>query len=316
MKTSALVFATAVLASLPAPAVEPSTPLISAGPVVVTARDFEAQMLRIPPDLWRESRATLDRVAQMTDTLFVNRVLALEAKKAGLLDDPLVVARTQQVVEAYQARLVLENMEKNLGATILEARAREIYLSDRAKYKVPERFEVEHLLVNLWGRTKEMALAQIKEARGKLASGANLAAIVKEYGSDISNPRQPLPTGKLGVVAASSLDAAIGTRLPGLKVGEWSEPIETRAGWHIVRVVAKIPGADIPFEQVKDAIIEEERAKAVKKATEEKLQAIRNQPGTKVDTAALESLVMPVSKEEIEALHRKKQEATKSRPAQ
>jgi parvulin-like peptidyl-prolyl isomerase len=306
MKTLALL-ALALALSGAARAADPDKVLITSPEATVTARDFEAQMLRIPDNLRQEARASLDRVATMSDTLFVNRVLAGEARKKGLLDDPLVATRTRQIVEAYEARVYLDDFEKNMPLQNIEARARELYLADRAKYRVAEQFALDHVLVNLWGRTQEMALARAKEARGKLVAGGVLEEVAKEYGTDPNQRTQP--TGKLGIVPASQLDAAIGSVLPKLKVGEWSEPILTRAGYHLVRITAKTPARELSFDEVKKGLIEEERARFAKKLTDEKLQAIRNAPGARIDTEALKELVKPLPIEELNRIHREAAEA-------
>lgn len=279
--------------------VPPDKPLVSRGSVVVTAQDFEAQMQRIPEAMRLESRATLDRVATMTDTLFVNRALAAEAKAAGFLDDPLVVLRGQQVLEAYQARAWLDNFERTYKFPNLEGRAREIYLSDRAKYTLPETFAVDHILVNRLDRTPEMGRARINEARAKILGGADFYAVAKEYTND---PGFKQNGGKLGVMPASELDAEIGQVLPRLKIGEVSEPILTRSGFHLVRVTARNPGRQLPFEDVKESIIEDERGKIIKRVAEEKIQALRREP-TRVDTEALKALVRDVPRDQIRKGH-------------
>lgn len=269
--------------------------LVTRGDVVVTVQDFEAQMLRIPEPMRLESRATLDRVATMTDALFVNRALAAEAKAAGFLDDPLVQLRGRQVLEGYQARAWLDNIERTHKYPDLEGRAREIYLTDRAKYTLPETFAVDHLLVNLWGRTREMGLERINEARAKIKAGADFYAVAKEYTDD---PGFKQNGGKLGVMPAADLDAAIGDVVKRLKIGEVSEPISTRSGLHIVRVTARNPGRQLTFDEVKASLIEDERQKITKRVIEEKLQALRREP-TRIDTEALKGLVREVPRDQI-----------------
>lgn len=287
-------------AALAQPAVS-DAPLVNSGSVVITSRDFEAQMLRIPESARAETRASLERVAQMTDSLFVNRALAQEAKKAGVLEDSLVTLRGQQVLEAYQARVYLDHLERAQKFPNLEARARELYLTDRAKYVLPETFEVEHILVNLWGRTREMAIARIEEARAKIAGGADFLAVAKEYSTD---PGLRQNGGKLGTIPAKELDAAIGTVLPTLKIGEVSKPIESRAGFHVVRVMSRNPGRQLAFDEVKEAIIEDERGKATKRMTDDKLQSYRADSKTRIDTEAMKRLVQDIPRDEIQRLQR------------
>lgn len=301
MKNTLIALAASAVLGAAAQSTPPTKPLISSGPIVVTVQDFEAQMLRIPENLRRETRASLDRVATMTDALFVNRVLAEEARKSGLLDDPLYSRRGKQVLEAYEARVYLDNLEKAMQFPGLETRAREVYLADRVKYQIPETYEVEHILVGLWGRTREMALERLNEARAKIAKGTDFLVVAREYSTD---PGLRQNEGKLGTLTATQLDTEIGAVLPQLKIGEVSQPILTKSGYHLVRVTARKASRQLAFDEVKEQLVEEERAKRVKRAMDEKVQAVRNAPGTAVDADALKALVTEISREEIEAAHR------------
>ena len=313
MKTILFIASSLVSTALFAQALPEKTPLVTSGTVVVTAQDFEAQMLRIPESLRGETRASLDRVAAMTDSLFVNRMLAAEAAKAGFLDDPLVKLRGQQVLEAYQARAWLDQVEKTYKHPNLEARAREIYLADRSKYTVPETYAVEHILIGLWGRTKEMALQSITEARNKIAAGADFLAVAKEYTTDPSFRQNG---GKLGTVQAKDLDIEIGQLLPKLKNGEVSQPIFTKAGYHLVRVTGRNPGRAYTFDEVKEAIMEDERGRVLKRAADDRLREIRNRPDTRIDAEALKKLVVELPREEIDRVHREQRQAQEAAKAE
>ena len=298
MKTTILA-AASLAVTLAAAQLPSDKPLVSRGDIVVTAKDFEAQMLRIPEPMRLESRASLERVASMTDTLLVNRALAAEARAAGFLSDPLIALRGQQVLEAYQARAWLDDMERTYKYPNLEARAREIYLSERTKYSVPETYAVDHILVSLWGRTDEMGLARIKEARAKVLAGADFYAVAKEYTNDPSFRQNG---GKLGVMPATELASEIGEVLPKLKIGEVSEPILTRSGYHIVRVTARNPGRQLSFEDVKESILEQERSRIITRVAEEKIQSLR-QPPTRIDPEALKALVTELPRDHIQKGH-------------
>jgi parvulin-like peptidyl-prolyl isomerase len=299
-KSLAILFCMAAASASAAP-LPPETPLIKRGALVVTAQDFEAQMLRIPEPLRSETRGSLERVATMTDSLFVNRALALEAREKGFLADPLVELRGRQVLESYQARAYLDHLEKTQAYPDFSQRAREIYLADRAKYQVPPTFNVDHILVNLWGRTREMALERIREAQAKIAGGADFLAVAKEYSTD---PGLKQNQGRLGTVTPADIDSEISQVLPTLKDGEVSKPILTRSGYHLVRVTARTPGRQRTFEEVREAIVEEEKAKVLKRVAEERLRALRNDPETRIDTEALKKLVHEIPRGEIKDVHR------------
>ena len=288
---SSLVTASALAQTAPSAA----SALIANGPYVVTLQDFEAQMLRIPEHMRAEARGNMERVASMTDTLFVNRALAGEAKRVGAMEDPLVRLREEQVVEGFRARAYLDHVMRTAKLPGLEARARELYQAERDKYKIPDRYEVEHILVNLWARTPEMARERAREARAKVQAGAQFLDVAKDYSDDPTFKRNG---GKLGLVSAGQFESELSKAIPGLKIGEVSEPIGSRSGFHLFRVVSKVPGRALSYDEVKDEIIQNERTKLLKKLEEDTIEQWRKHPDTKVNVEALKSLVVELARPE------------------
>jgi hypothetical protein len=286
-----LLFAGTVLAQSPP---SPSAPLISNGPYVVTVQDFEAQMLRIPEHMRAEARGNMERVASMTDSLFVNRVLAEQASRVGAVDDPLTRKREQQVVEGFRARAYLDHVMRTAKLPELEARAKELYVAERDRHKIPDRYEIEHILVNLWGRTREMALERAREARSRIQAGAQFLDVAKDYSDDPTFKRNG---GKLGLVSAGQFEADLAKVVPTLKIGEVSEPIPSRSGVHLFKVTAKVPGRQLSFDDVKDEIIERERTKLLKKLEEDTIEHWRKHPETKVNAEALKSLIVELPRD-------------------
>ena len=310
MKLAPLLLATlAVLPAFAQKAIAPDTPLIANGAVVITAEDFEGNMLRIPEKMRHESRASLERVSQMTDNLFINRMLAEEARKEGMDKDPLVRARAQQIVEAFLAGRYLEEFERKAKTPDLTARAREIYVSEPQRFRIPESYSMEHLVIGEVGRTREMALDRLKEAEKRIRAGEDFLVVAGDYNDD---PRGRTKSGELGNVTAGSVEPAIFEAATKLPVGVLSGPIATRRGYHLIRVTAKTPAVQRSFEQVREDIIADERAKITKKLIDDKMQGFRADPATRVDQAAMEMLVQDIPREQIDRIHREHAEKIKA----
>jgi parvulin-like peptidyl-prolyl isomerase len=80
------------------------------------------------------------------------------------------------------------------------------------------------------------------------------------------------------MVPVSTLDPAFVAGVVKLKPGEVSEPIETRFGYHIARLVAHQPVQPKTFDKVKDGIIAAERQKLVDAMRTREINAVRNDP--------------------------------------
>jgi hypothetical protein len=295
-------FALALLAgfALAAP-MEPSTVLLENGAVKITVADFDAAMTRFPEHLREEARANPETILKVIDALFVNRTLALRADAAKLDEDPLFRRRLEQIREGYLAQKYLEVVEKKAVLPGLEKRAEELYRAEPEKFREPPRISPMHIVVSLQGRTAEMAKARAEEARAKLLAGANFTDIAKQYSDDPGFARHH---GELGWVKPSELDPALSEPAFALKVGEWSPPIVTRTGVHLVRVKERREPTVVPFAQAKNMIIETETERLRKRVTEDEITRIRTSPSNTVYADRVEALRSQIDVTQIDKAHR------------
>jgi parvulin-like peptidyl-prolyl isomerase len=157
--------------------------------------------------------------ARLRDTLITNKVFAQELRPRSDLDD------------------------KEL---------RERYDRDKERYRLPERARLREIVI-----LRPDAPASVDAARQKanalveqLKAGADFAktaTTVSESGSKDKG-------GDLGEVARGELlpdlDKAVFNAQPGTVIG----PIETKSGWHIFKVEARLPSEVPAFESVKDRL--------------------------------------------------------------
>lgn len=290
-----------LFASLAMAAPDRSTVVLENGANKITVEDFDAAMTRFPEYLREAARAQPEINLKLIDSLFVNRVLAQKAAAAGLADDPLVQKRLEQLREAFLAQKYLDHVEANARIPNLEARAQELYKADPKRFSQPAGATVSHILVSYRRRSPQAARERALEARAKLAAGESLEKVAKEY-SDYSNPA--LPPGELGFVRTTDVEPELARAIMSTRIGDWSEPIETRSGMHLVRVKDRKEARIPPFEEVKAAIIEEEADKLRKRAANEALSAVRNDPANTVYPDRVEALRSKVDPNSISRAHR------------
>lgn len=300
-----LVSAVATMAAMLAPAAE--TVLVKSQDIVVTDADFEAYMERVPPELRLEAKADSERNNKVVDLIFTNRVLAQEARKAGLDKDPMLARRIQQHQEAFLALQYVAHLERTAPVPAdLEARARELYLTRATRYTEPDRVELQHVLVGIVGRTREQALARANEIRAQAVGGADFLALAREYSDDPGFKRDG---GKLGAVSAKEVDHRIAAVAFRLKAdGEISAPIETNSGFHLVKRTGFKPSYKRPYEDVKEAILDEERARLKSEASLKLLDQRRRSADTQWNTPAIAALRTEVPTAELERRQREELE--------
>jgi len=313
---AALALATHALAQTatsPAPSVlPPETPLVVDGKVTVTAADFEGNILRIPEDRRAGFRMSQDRVAGVIDGVFVTRSVAQKARDAGLDRDAAVQARLQQLQDAFLADEYMKMIEKNSKVADVDARAREMYIADKAKYMTDEEVRMQQVLIGVKCRTKDAALELAKKARDEAVGGADFLAVATKY-SDAGEKAEK--GGDLAWGPVKAFVPSVREAVEKMKKGEISEPVESPFGYHVFKLIDRKPPVQKPFEAVKQQIIDAERANLHRRKVEEVIQAVRSSTTVTTYTDNVAKLVAPgMDMNELSRLGREAQ-AAKGRPA-
>ena len=285
----AAVLAAATVAAAPAK-LPANTPLVADGPIVVDSTDFEGNMLRIPENRRTEVRLSYDRVATIVDNMFVARSLAARARELGLDKDPAVQKRLQQVQDGVLADLYVQKVEKEAAVANLEQRARELYKADQAKFVTPEQVHVQHILVNLSGRTRDMALQRARSALEDAKAGGDFLSVAARYSDD---PGQKRHGGDLAYSAPSSFVEPVRKAIAAMKEGEIVGPVESEHGFHIVKFIDRKPSVPIKYEAIAGKIMQAERERLKKQRVEALIAQVRSSSSVVVHRENVEKLVVP-----------------------
>jgi len=289
---SAVVFAWSAHADAPADV------LVRAPEAVVTRADWDAEITRVPPDQRVAFTTNPQRVQTALTSLVVNRTLAERARAQGIDKDPVVQQRMVLEADRALAALMVEKIEKDAGAEFDRAternlaRARELYLVNRAKYANSEEVDVSHILFDSSKRGKDAALAAANEARAKLAAGEDFAALALALSDDPSAARNK---GRLDWNPRGRFDPAFEAAAFALRnPGDLSEPVSTRFGYHVIRLEGRKPARQQAFDEVRDQILADMRKKHVSDARESTISAIRGDRRMQVNQEAVDALVFKV----------------------
>jgi len=160
-----------------------------------------------------------DMETRLRDTLITNKVFARDLRSRNELDD------------------------KEL---------RERYNREKERYRLPERAHLREIVIlrpDAAGAV-EPALQRASEVVASVKGGADFA----KTASTLSDSGTKDKGGDLGEVARGELlpdlDKAVFNATPGAIIG----PIETKSGWHILKVEQRLPSEVPAFESVKDRL--------------------------------------------------------------
>jgi len=153
---------------------------------------------------------------------------------------------------AIKIEKLLAKKARDSGVT--EAQIREYYDGNPAQFEQPERLKASHILFGLEdGATPEMKAEKKAEAErvlAELGQGANFEELATQHSTCPSAPRG----GDLGFFERGRMVKPFEDAAFALDVGETSGLVETRFGFHIIKITEREEGRTIPFDEASENI--------------------------------------------------------------
>jgi len=151
-------------------------------------------------------------------------------------------------LETFQVKLKQELsaqkwVEKNLlkDVAVSDAEIHTYYLENQEQFIEPERVRARHILIQVKpdasDAEKEAAMKRLQGLKKEIDSGADFAALARQQSEDGSAPNG----GDLGFFQRGQMVAPFEKAAFGLAPGEVSKIIETRFGFHLIKLVEKKP---------------------------------------------------------------------------
>lgn len=281
---------------------EPDTVLVYNSLVSVTRAEYDAELLKLPPNLRDGFANSPKRVTDLLTRMLVTKTLATQARNAKIEQTPQNRIRIDLEVDRALSQLMIDDIEAKAAAEFeanrakYEVRAREAFILDKAKYAVPEQVSATHILFDTKKRSSDEARKLAADTRAKILAGADMNTLAREISDDPSSGNN---NGSLGWFARKEMDPAFGAVAFALeKTGDLSEPVQSQFGWHIIRLDGRRPASTPTFEQVKDTIMAEVKKSFVDEKREEAVNAIRRDPKAALNREAVEALIPKVDVEQ------------------
>lgn len=121
-------------------------------------------------------------------------------------------------------------------------------------FKQPEQVRASHILIKVDPQADESKKAaarkKLEEIRRRLLKGEDFVALAREFSEGPTNVKG----GDLGYFRRGQMVKPFEDTAFALKVGELSEVVETRFGFHLIKVTAKKPETTIAYVDIKERL--------------------------------------------------------------
>jgi peptidyl-prolyl cis-trans isomerase C len=206
----------------------------------ITDSDFYKEQENLPPYL-KPMTETPEGKKEMLDTMVVRELIMQQASKDGIDKSPAVAAKLEDlkkrvIVEAFLKKKVEES------ANVSDAEMQEFYKKNIDKFKSGDQIRASHILV----KTEPEA----KDIEKQLKGGASFEDLAKKHSIDGAAAKG----GDLGWFGKGSMLPDFEKVAFGLKEGSTSGIVQTKFGYHIIKLTGKRAAGTRGFEEVKDQI--------------------------------------------------------------
>lgn len=147
--------------------------------------------------------------------------------------------------------------------TVSDKKIKDYYDSHPEYFKQPEQVRASHILIKVDSKADEYQKAEARKAlkiiQQKIEEGGDFSAIAKESSQCPSSSKG----GDLGYFRQGQMVKPFQEAAFSLKPGEVSDIVETKFGYHLIKVMDKKPESTIPYKDAKNKIKQHLKGKIV-----------------------------------------------------
>jgi parvulin-like peptidyl-prolyl isomerase len=241
-------------------------------------------------EITKEDVNTFIKMNQPVNLNLTYDKLRAENKKqivGGLIDNELMVeaAKKANIQETPEFKKELENAKRSLlikywlkkqfdNMIVSDSEAKKFY--EKVK-KSPEQVHARHILVKSEAEAKKI-IAQLSKLKGN-ALKKKFIELAKKKSIGPSGPSG----GDLGYFTKDKMVPSFASAAFSIKKGHISKkPVKTQFGWHVIYVEDHKPSKIIPFEKLKDKIVNDLKQKKFKEKIAKDLEAMRKKADIKI----------------------------------
>jgi peptidyl-prolyl cis-trans isomerase C len=191
--------------------------------------------------------------AAATRALVVRELLLQEATRLGIAAEPTADADGRvETAEDAQIRALVDAQVRT-PQTDADS-LRRYYESNRRRFVTPALYEADHILVAA-ARADQDAYAAARQKAAALATTlAAEPARFAGFARDCSDCPSRSVGGSLGQIGPGQTTPEFEAALVALEPGQISGPVDTPYGVHVIRLVHRVDGRQLPFEAVQERI--------------------------------------------------------------
>lgn len=280
-------------------AAQQSSPLaaVAAGPAVarlgnqqVTPQELQALLATVPPATREQLRGNREALERWIRARLAEKAVLEQADAQGWAQRPDVVRQTRAATEQIVFRDYLRSVSTVPADYPSTSELQQAYDAGKGNWQTPALYRVSQIFLavndpqNL-ETVRKQATELSKKAQG---TPADFAALATQYSQDRQTAERG---GDTGLQPLQQLVLEVRGAVAKLKIGAVSEPVQSAAGFHVIKLTEQQPARTATLDELRDQLTQALRAQRQEQIAQAYLDGVLNTATLSIDGAELNKVL-------------------------
>nr|WP_306274333.1 peptidylprolyl isomerase [Pseudomonas siliginis] len=282
----------------PVAAQQPSPlPAVAAGPAVarlgnqqVSPEELQALLATVPAQTREQLRGNREALERWIRARLAEKAVLEQADAQGWAQRPDVARQTRAATEQIVFRDYLRSVSQVPAEYPSAAELQQAYDAGKANWQTPPMYRVSQIFLGVSDAANvETVRKQAAELSKKAQSApADFAALATQYSQDRVTAERG---GDTGLQPLQQLVPEVRSAVARLKVGTVSDPVQSAAGFHVIKLTEQQPARTATLEELRDQLTQALRAQRQEQIAQAYLDGMLNTATLSIDGAELNKVI-------------------------
>jgi len=282
----------------PVAAQQPSPVMpVAAGPAVarlgnqqVSPEELQALLATVPAQTREQLRGNREALERWIRTRLAEKAVLEQADAQGWAQRPDVARQTRAATEQIVFRDYLRSVSQVPAEYPSAAELQQAYDAGKANWQTPALYRVSQIFLAVSDSASlETVRKQAAELSKKAQSApADFAALATQYSQDRVTAERG---GDTGLQPLQQLVPEVRSAVARLKVGAVSDPVQSAAGFHVIKLTEQQPARTATLEELRDQLTQALRAQRQEQIAQAYLDGVLNTATLSIDGAELNKVL-------------------------
>ena len=282
----------------PVAAQQPSPVMpVAAGPAVarlgnqqVSPEELQALLATVPAQTREQLRGNREALERWIRARLAEKAVLEQADAQGWAQRPDVARQTRAATEQIVFRDYLRSVSQVPAEYPSAAELQQAYDAGKANWQTPPMYRVSQIFLAVSDSASlETVRKQAAELSKKAQSApADFAALATQYSQDRVTAERG---GDTGLQPLQQLVPEVRSAVARLKVGAVSDPVQSAAGFHVIKLTEQQPARTATLEELRDQLTQALRAQRQEQIAQAYLDGMLNTATLSIDGAELNKIL-------------------------